>query len=202
MSRESQFVGYLVLGLGVLSVITVIILAFSNRGVDTDEKAPDARITASLESGLSKGMTSGAAKADNAQLAMARQSGIKAGDLQGGWKAAIGPYVGVLQMDKGVFQIIMARPEPEFSRLFSAGTYKLVDDLIVFTPQMDWKPAGAGNVRYERLTAGQYPMIVGFKNGAMVWQNVPQSEKRVYVPSRSPLLSDTDKNYIVWKKTE
>lgn len=197
--------GYLVLGLGILAVVTVLMLAFGGDSVDTNEPAPDAAVSANLQSGLSENMKGAQAPQQTAPapLALARQKKVDIGDLDGGWKASIGPYVGVLQMEKGLFEVILARPEPELARLYSSGTYTIMDDIVVLKPRLDWKPPTAQpGFRYERLTTGSYPMIVGFKNGAMVWQNVPQTEKRIYVPTRSPLLLDKTREYIVWKRAD
>ncbi len=204
LSHESRFIGYLVLGLGVIAVISVLILAFSG-GVDTNEPLPDPTVTANLQSGLSKDAGKVAEAGNTKALSMSRQKGIDAGDLAGGWQASIGDYVAVMQISKGLFQIIMAHPNAALPRLYSSGSYSMIDDIVVLQPRGDWKaPAVApgSGIKYERLTRGQYPMIVGFKDGTMVWQNVPQGETRTYVPPRSPLLLNPDKDYIVWKKLD
>lgn len=206
MSRESKFIGYLVLGLGVLAVISVLILAFSG-GVDTSGEA-DPKVAQGLQQDMASAPTAASRSkpaAPKAELAMPRQKGIKVGDLSGGWKSSIHDYVAVMQMEKGAFQIILAPNNLDLPRMYSSGTYAMVDDMVILTPRTDWKapPSPAGrNVQYERLTRGTYPMIVGFKDGAMIWQNVPQSEKRIDVPSRSPLLLDPAVDYIVWKKLD
>lgn len=203
MSPESRFIGYLVLGLGVLAVISVLILAFSG-GPDISEDNPDPQVAQRLQTDMPK-RSSGQAAAPKPQLVMPRQKGVDMDDLEGSWMANIGPYVAVMQIGKGAYQIILARAEPEFPRIYSSGTISMIDDIAVMKPRSDWKapatPAGSG-ISYERLTRGTYPMIAGFKDGAMIWQNVPQGETRTYVPPRSPLLLDRSRDYIVWKKQD
>lgn len=198
---QSQMVGYVVLGIGVLAAISVLIMAFSG-GVDTDGPEPDPKVTASLQQDISRQEQSApASKTPEPKLAMKRQK-ISAGGISGGWKALIGEYMAVMQMDNGAFQIILAPVDPVVPRLYSSGSYKVIDDIVVLAPRSDWKapaaPAGT-NIRYERLTRGDYAMIAGFKDGAMIWQDVPSTEKRVS-SSRSPLLLDSELEYIVWKK--
>ncbi len=203
MSPESRFVGYLVLGLGVLAFISVLILAFA--GPDVSEEGPDPQVAGRLQTDMASQSRREEAL-DKAQLVLPRQKGVDMGDLQGSWMANIGPYVAVMQIGKGAYQIILARGEPEFPRLYSSGTISMIDDIAVMQPRADWKapaaPAGSG-IRYERLTRGSYPMIAGFKDDAMIWQNVPQGvETRTYVPPRSPLLLDPSRDYIVWKRQD
>jgi len=75
--------------------------------------------------------------------------------------------------------------------------------MVVLEPRLDWPPPktpqGSG-MRYDRLTAGSYPLIVGFKGRQMLWQPVPFTENRVYVPLRNPLFIDTDQRFIAWDK--
>lgn len=205
MSRESKFIGYLVLGLGVLAVISVLVLAFSG-GPDTSDAEIDPQVTAQLQNDIegNKAPVQQTTAKPKPELVMARQKGIDLSDLRGGWKSASGDYVLVMQMDKGAFQIILAPMDANLPRMYSSGSYTLLDDIVILKPRSDWKapPAPQGSdIRYERLARGQYAMIVGFKDGAMIWQDVPQSEKRVSI-ARSPLLQDNSLNYIVWKKLD
>lgn len=202
----SRLIGYLILGVGILAVMGVLILALGRNNIVMDEREPDAKTAASLQQAMEMSpYTSGAGETANKEeqaLVLPRVKSIRDAQVQGGWQSMIGDYVAVLQIEKGAFQIILAPVRPDFPRLYSSGTYRILDDIIVLTPRLDWKaPSGQGIV-YERLTTGSYPMIAGFQDGAMVWQNVPAGEERIYVPPRSPLLLESGKNYIVWKKVD
>lgn len=206
MSRESKFIGYLVLGLGVLAVISVLIFAFSGGNVDTSGET-DQQVAESLQKDMAAPAKMAKLKpaAPKPELVMPRQKGIDASDLTGSWKSSLGDYVAVMQMDKGAFQIILAPMNHDLPRMYSSGSFTMIDDIAVLTPRSDWKappPPPGQDVEYERLTRGEYSMIVGFKDGAMVWQNIPESEKRVSAPPRSPLLLDPALDYIVWKKLD
>lgn len=206
-SRESQFIGYLVLALGIVAVISVLLMALSG-GVDTNSPEPDPKITQALQNEMAsspQNNVSSPMPAATPELALKRQNGVKANDLNGGWKASIGDYVAVMQIDKGLFQIILAPATPGLPRIYTSGTFKMLDDIAILEPRSDWKAPKAApntNIQYERLTRGTFPMVVGFQKGAMIWQNVPVSEKRIYVPPRSPLLLDQGQDYIVWKSLD
>lgn len=204
--QQSQIVGYIVLGVGIIAALSVLILAF--RGMSSGDPInvpePSPQVAESLQKDIEREPIRAATPPPAPQqpkLALKRQK-ISAGNVAGGWKALIGDHIAVIQMDKGAFQIIMAPAEPVVPRLYSSGTYTIVDDIITLRPRSDWKapatPAGS-SIRYERLTRGEYSMIVGFKDGAMIWQNVPDDEPRMSA-ARSPLLLEQDDDYIVWKK--
>jgi hypothetical protein len=203
--QQSQMLGYAVLGVGVIAALSVLILAFRGFGGGGDvfnvpEPAP--QVAEKLQEDISRQPRSAPpAPAQEPKLVIKRQK-INSGNVTGGWKALIGDYIAVIQMDKGAYQIILAPADPVVPRLYSSGTYSVLDDIITFRPRSDWKaptpPAGV-NIRYERLTRSDYSMIVGFKDGAMIWQNVPEDEKRISA-YRSPLLIEQDEDYIVWKK--
>lgn len=205
-SRESRFIGYLILGFGAVALLSVIIIALSNPTLDTDEALPDEQTTARLQETIQQtgvSVPSVQAPAPSApQLVLPRAKSVKESQIAGGWQAQIGDYVAVLQMKDGAFQVILAHPNPARARLHSSGSYRLIDDIVALEPRLDWKAPVSQGVSYERLTTGSYPMIAGFKDGAMVWQNVPREDRRIYVPPRSPLLLDPQKNYIVWRRAD
>ncbi len=176
MSRESRFVGYLVLGFGVLAIIAVLIIALGGKKEETPVVAgakPEA------------------------------QSLIAQSDMEGDWQAAIGKFTAVLQIRKNVYQIILAQPDPNAPRYYSSGTFKVVEDVMVLTPRIDWPPPAspAGKkIGYSILTQAPFPMIAVFKDGGMLWQNPPQSEKRVRAPLTSPIFKSERVDYVSWKK--
>lgn len=132
-----------------------------------------------------------------------RQPDIDESVLSGAWKTLIGNYTVVMQIEKGVYQIIMAQDDPGSERLYSLGTYKVLEDMVLLTPQLDWPqplPPAGQNVRYRSLTRAPFPMVFTLYKDNLIWQNMPQSESRVVAPYRSPLLLDENLNYIVWQK--
>jgi len=225
LSRESAFIGYLVLGFGILAVVAVVLLLMGRDNVSNQAQAPKTPVQQNAAHSLPASPTSDAAGNTTAAqlrrdlnampqtaavpsepepaLAFSRGGAIDKDDLSGGWQAMIGDRLAVMQMEKGAFQIILAPADPTFPRSYSSGTYDVLEDMVILNPRLDWAapkvPEGSG-IRYERLTAGSYPMIVAFKGGEMFWQPVPATETRIYVPLTNPLLVGTQQRFISWKK--
>lgn len=205
-TRESRFIGYVILGFGAVALLSMLIIALNSPSIDTDEALPDEQTTARLQETIQQTQTPAPraqpASSPAAQLVLPRVKSVNESQVAGGWQAQIGDYVAVLQMKGGAFQVILAHPDPARARLYSSGVYRLIDDIVALEPRLDWKAPVSQGVFYERLTTGSYPMIAGFKDGAMVWQNVPRDDRRIYAPPRSPLLLDPARNYIVWRKAD
>lgn len=206
-SPESRFIGYLVLGFGVLAVIAVLILAFGNDDVPSKPEAAKIEQAApanakDLMADLSAAPqpTKPAPKVD---LFFERDPDFAAGKMEGDWQGAIGRYTAVLQIREGVYQLILASTDPVAPRYYSSGTYKVVEDIIMMTPRMDWPaPASVGGkiIAYEKLTRAPFPVIARFEGGNMLWQNIPQAEKRVTGPYTSPLFMSEDVKLATWKR--
>lgn len=218
MSRESRFIGYVVLGFGVLAVATVLILAFSG-GVDVkNAPVPQQEAVKAIQSDLastpSPPATPSATQAapreqakpvrrTAGKLAFARQSDIPVSDMNGGWQSMIGKYTAVIQLDGKVYQIILASSDPAASRVYSSGTYQVVDDIITFTPRTDWpEPSNArgASLKYNKLTRSPFSLLVGFQQGRMLMQNVPSSEDRVLTTPYSAMFMNEKVDYVVWQK--
>lgn len=218
MSRESRFVGYLVLGFGLLAVIAVLVLAFSNSGdgnapVANNAPGPSAAATAqtptpallprdlvndlsSLESRRAKTQDGGR------DLFFERTPKFDASAMEGDWQAMIGNYTAVLQIRKNVFQIILASSDPNAPRYYSSGTFTVNEDILMLVPQQDWPPpaSASANISYAKLTRGSFPIIARFEGGKMLWQNPPESEKRVSGPYTSPIFMAEKTRLATWQK--
>lgn len=206
-SKESRFIGYVVLGFGVLAVITVLILAFGGRQASKTAEVPEAKTeTATNAQALIADLNTAPAtiKArEKKELYFERDADLDAGDMEGDWQAAIGRYTAVLQIRKDVFQLILATPDPASPRLYSSGTYKVLEDIVLLTPRMDWpEPATAGGkaASYSKLTRAPFPVLARFDGDKMLWQNVPTSETRVLAPYTSPLFMSEDVGVAVWTR--
>lgn len=219
ISKESRFVGYLVLGFGLLAVIAVLVLAFSggdNASAPAVEKSADATSAtpattqpapallpsdlvndlSELESRRAKPVTA------NRDLLFERTPKFDAGKMEGDWQAMIGRYTAVLQIRKDVYQIILASSDPSTPRYYSSGTFIVNEDIITLSPRQDWPPPsstvkGAG---YSKLTRGPFPIIARFDSGKMLWQNPPASEKRVNGPHISPIFMSESVRLASWQK--
>lgn len=206
VSAESRFIGYLVLGFGVLAVIAVLILAFGGSDDDAQRgksaKTPPASAK-DLMADLSQPPKTMSAPAARTDLFFEREKDFDSGDMEGDWQASIGRYTAVLQIRKNVYQLILAGDDPVAPRMFSSGTFKVVEDIIMLTPRLDWPPPAQAKgrfVAYDRLTRAPFPVIARFDGGKMLWQNVPQEETRVIAPYTSPVFLSENIKVAVWKK--
>ncbi len=202
MSRESRFIGYLVLGFGVLAVVAVLVLALGggeaeNNTRDTAQQSANAR---DLMSDLAAAPVQ-TQPAPVKDLFFERDADFDAGDMEGDWQASIGRYTAVLQIRKDVYQLILASPDPVAPRFYSSGTFKVIEDIIMLSPRRDWPaPKSNGNVAYSQMTQAPFPVIARIEDGKLLWQNVPQSERRVTAPYTSPLFMSENVKLATWQK--
>lgn len=218
ISKESRFVGYLVLGFGLLAVIAVLVLAFSGGGDDNTPVADKASGSASasatqapapallprdlvndlsaLESKSAKSVTT------SRDLLFERTPRFDASAMEGDWQTMIGKYTVVLQIRKDVYQIILANTDPAAPRYYSSGTFHVIEDIIMLSPRQDWPPpsSGSGQVSYAKLTRAPFPVIARYEGGKMLWQNPPESEKRVNGPYTSPIFMAENVRLATWQK--
>ncbi len=232
VSNESEFIGYLVLGFGILAVIAVLLIAVNRFGgsegkpqlqqaqsesvnpqtvqppVTTNTKETHNRIAQDLLGGIQsppekpKAQTRPAAKKD---LYFTRQPNLKPESIAGAWQAMIGSSTAVLQINAGTYQIVLADPKEYSRRLYSSGTYKILDDMVVLSPRMDWSaptPPVGTDVFYQSITTAPFPVMVGMKGGRMLWQNPPSTETRVYVPRSMPLMQNHTQGFITWQRVK
>ena len=225
-SKESKFVGYVVLGFGLLAVLAVAVIALGggdnaekvdtatardpayNFGRPTQNPAPpaptnlNARAAQDLAANLPPVQAPPPLRAKG-ELFFARQPKLDARAIEGTWQAVVGKYTAVLQIGAGRYQVVLANPYEYGYRLYSAGTYNKTEDILRLTPQNSWPvpntPAGMP-ISYSKITTAPFPVIAAVDQGRMFWQNPPRSEKRVLVPNTLPLLVGEPQDYIAWQK--
>jgi hypothetical protein len=230
-SRESRFIGYLVLGFGIVAVVSVLLIAFQQKSPtgkpELKEEAQKEKQAPAPEPMVSNPMNTphpgavqdlaGQFVPDPEKIAAAevkqvepdlyfkRQPDVDAKRFIGAWQSAIGKYTAVLKMDGRVYQVILADPNEYGRRLYSAGTYKVIEDIIILTPQTSWPkplPPVGQEVAYDNITTAPFPAIAAIVDGRMLWQNPPRSEKRVLVPYALVITMSEDQPYIVWKRIQ
>lgn len=239
-SKESRFVGYMVLGFGILAVMSVLLIAanrFGHQGTPAVQDAivpPNAAIVPPQQPALATGAapssplspelqgrvardllgalpsapssSSGAStrykQPPKDELYFKREPDLNQKDIVGAWQSSVGNSTVVLQLGQGIYQIVMADPSQYSYRQYSSGTYEVLEDLVTLTPRTDWAPPSppqGTDVVYNAITTAPFPVMVAMKGGAMLWQNPPSTETRIYVPRALPLLQDSGQGYIVWK---
>lgn len=168
VSAESRFVGYLVLGFGVLAVLAVVLLALSARKPDTatqsaavSSPSSDAElkqamrdkgdpvpppVPTALTQKAAQGLFEGMGKPEalkpklekTPSLFFKRQPGLQASEVEGAWEGVIGHFAAALLMKGGTYQLIMANPDQYGFRNYSSGTYTMTEDLVLMQPRSDW----------------------------------------------------------------
>lgn len=217
VSGESRFIGYIVLGFGVLAVIAVGVLAFSGREdlsvpAGTQAPVPAANALKKAASNTARDMeadlrdkapTISVEKIERKDLYFKRQPNIAAASVEGSWQSRIGKKTVVLKMSGGTFQIVISPDGQQNLRIYSSGTYKKTEDILVFTPDKKWTPPAVPQgqpLYYQPLTQAVFPVIAALESGKMLWQNPPPQEKRVYAPASMVLIGPQDQPYVVWQK--
>ena len=198
MGPQSRLVGVAVFGAGLLAVVAVVFLALSQRGGGPVNGPKALQQKESLNVPMVQAREAQTAPAPKTYT---RQKNIDEDDIEGVWQAKLGNNEAVVQIKNGVYQIIVATPSPTAPRLYSNGTYKILRDLILFQPQLNWsKPAvpKGSNIEYQSLTMSPFPMAVSRDGRAMVWQNPRQDEKDIYVPRQNPMLYNIPDQVAIW----
>lgn len=195
------------LGFGVLAVIAVLVLAFGKSDAPSKPETPQVAAQKPASAGDLMADLTAAPQAvkpvPKVDLFFERDADFAAAKMEGDWQSTIGRYTVVLQIREGVYQLILASADPAAPRYYSSGTYKVIEDIIMLTPRMDWPaPASVGGkiIAYEKLTRAPFPVIARFEGGNMLWQNIPQAEKRVTGPYTSPLFMSEDVKLATWKR--
>lgn len=206
-SRESKFIGYLVLGFGIVAVVAVLLLAFMGGGApDTNVRQPAPGQAAKIAPLKPQELIQAPEPVPEPEYKspFKRQPNMDAAGLDGNWQGMIGQFTAVLQMNKGVYQIILATDDSYMPRYYSSGTYKVLEDMITFTPQNNWPPpvtrSGKGN--YQAITRAPFSLMSAFYEGKMLWANVPPTEERVRRYLEVPVFMSEDVAYVVWQRIE
>lgn len=205
-SRESKFIGYIVLAFGVLAVVAVLMLAFMGRAPNMDVPAPDVKKAEAISAKSTALIQAPKVIPEKKEytLPFERQPGFDKASMDGNWQTMIGMFTSVLQMNQGVYQVILAGDDPYMPRYYSSGTYTVEEDIIKFEPNRKWpKPvtkSGGGN--YQTITRAPFNMMTAMYEGKMLWANIPPSEIRARRMAKPPLFMSEDVEYVVWTRIE
>lgn len=218
----SNRVGLIVLGLGVAAVIGTIFLALHVRGQQggAADKQPTAEAMAEQEKqdmaqSLQSMKSAPAAETPkdfelDPGVSTDRQKKIKEKEIVGLWQARVDGGKAVLQIENGIYRVIVSFENKNLERRYSNGVYKMVGDLLILTPRTDWgppqdksRPEDTSN--YRTLTVSDFPVLVSRQKNKLVWMNAKNAEgvpADVYIPNINPFLSMTRSGVAVWEPLE
>lgn len=214
MSAQSKWVGVVVLGFGVVAVAATIMLALHVRNgapSAADKPSPEEiaqqekeDMTQSLQSMKSEPLEE---KQPEVQVSAERQKKIKEKDIVGLWQTKIDGGKAVLQIENGIYRIIVSFDNKNLERRFSNGTYRMIGDILVLSPRSDWgapedknNPDAANN--YRALTGSDFPVLVSRQGGKTIWMGANDAEdipSDVYVPNINPFLTLIQSGVAVWE---
>ena len=208
--RKADWIGYGVLGAGVLAFAAVSLMALGMLGggsgddgrgaVESGYAAPDASELARDFGDPAETATAAQAEAPPPEP-VRRQENLKPRAVTGDWQAQVPGGVAVLKMDGQVFQLIVAYNAPGRDRRYISGVYEMSGDIVYLAPRNDWRPprsARGGDVEYDTITTSPFPVMVSVERGRMIWR-VPPEDIEYFVPSRIPLLAELPQETLVWR---
>lgn len=199
---KENIVGVAILAFGVLAIVVVAALAYQRFGGD-EEAAVVQRQAVSQEEirdfkQVEKKQPKRAEKKKEPKKPrFKRQTSISERDITGAWDGFIDDGRVLLQMQEGVYKMVIIKDNRASPRRYSNGTYTLEKDILVLTPNLDWGPPKSQRYAYRVLTRGSMPVMVSKYKGKMVWQ-VPGEDADIYVPNYHPILSQVKDKIAVW----
>ncbi len=196
---KSNVPGVVILGVGLLAVLIVGILAYRTFSTPFGEDYQGSQVSEEDidEFKNTRPQERKSVVQQEKEKSYRRQKSISERDITGNWDTRLKEGRALLQMKDGTYRLIMVNDNPASARLFSNGTYKMQDDLVMFYPNMDWGPPKSRKYGYRVLTRSSFPVLVSKYKGKLVWQ-LPGRDVDVYVPNIHPLLSSTPNDLAVW----
>lgn len=195
-SREAQWIGFLILGFGVLAVIAVGILAYNRFAKDNPEREAVSELAKSIESARKQEQKEPQNPAPQ-KPAYKRQHSLQIKDIEGTWQTSLPDGQAVFQLEGRVYSMIVAFNDPRLNRFYSSGTYDIREDIVILEPRLDWQLPEDG-FEYSTLAMSHFPVLISVQRGQMIWQ-IPPTGEGIYVPPVHPFLRLTQDKTAVWK---
>jgi hypothetical protein len=226
MSRESQWIGIVVLAFGLIAMITVGILAFSRfsggdnnveqalqrqqqeqaqqsaRQATPQSSVPSSQAPAAKPASRSGDLLSSMNKmgdSDDKELAIDKET-IAYGDIKGAWEIGLPEHVGVVDFKgDGTYRILLEDTKNTSKRLYSNGTYELQENgVLILTPNSSMRPPVDG-YSYRAVYQGPYALQLSLQKGYMIW-TAPPANLGFYQSSVHPFLRFAPENLAVWER--
>ncbi len=184
-SRQDRWIGYAVLGFGLLAVLGVGWLAFSRYGATPQTAPPVAEEQAVVKAGPARKLS--------------------AAKIEGVWETAFLDYNCTLDLrDDGTFRILATRPVQALPRYYSRGRYTLDGAFITLTPDkaMGTPEAEDPDHKYRPLTLRAYAVELRLKDGQQIWFPGPIDQD---FPNRNPahpLIQFSGNDSLVWARKQ
>lgn len=196
MSAQMQWVGYVVLGFGLLACIAVVMLFFSATGQpEAPNQPPDLIADSPVEPAPPASQSPRPAPEPVVIERPERQEDIKIKEIQGVWQARLKDANAVVQIKDGVYRLIISFDYPGLPRRYSNGTYEMKGDQLILTPKSEWGPqkSADGFVEYLPLTSVGFSTLVARSKETLVWMTTPDQTVEYHVFFRL-----TPEGMVVW----
>jgi hypothetical protein len=203
-SPESRWIGFLVLGFGLMAVIAVGLLFMAQKAppaqespapaVDSVSPAPQA--TAGKQNLTDSLQAIGTARKEEDETPALGKADARS--IEGVWEARLNDGKAVIELKGGSYRLITdSNDEVSRQRYFSSGGYKVIEGgVLVLTPSAD-AAAPEDDYTYNPIYLGEIPVVIGLREGRMVWL-APGPEVRIFVPTIHPFLRLAPDGVAVW----
>ena len=117
-----------------------------------------------------------------------RQADITEAQIQGAWEIEMSDGKALLQINQGTYKLAIISNSTAAPNRYSLGRYVMRDDLLVLTPNSDYKLGRSQFPGYRNLTTSKFSFMVLKRGGKLVLQK-PTRDMGVYIPPRHVFLN-------------
>lgn len=202
LKQKSDLIGIAILGVGVIALLVVgymVYLKFSPPSSEGNNIAQD-DIEDFKRSGRAPNRAAGE-KPVSEKGKYKRQKSISEKELSGAWRTNLEKEQALLEIGDGKYRLVLIYNRKPKIRYYSNGDYKIQDDIIILTPDLNSSSPESDVARYSVLTRTDMPVMASKYKGKLIWQE-PPSDIDMYVPPRHPILDRDEDKIVVWDVLE
>lgn len=219
-SRESQWIGLLVLGFGALCLGAVGFFIYHSMNAAPEDIAGGQAVqqTAQVQVQQQKQQQASAAKdadrrselsksLDGIKSRSAKEPNSAAADMEvsesqisGAWETILKQNMtGIMDLSNGRYRLILANDNPAVYRFFSNGTYEVDGkNILILRPDPN-SSAPQDGFRYRPVYREPMSVKMERRGEYMIWTRPPSTYYNVINPSSHPLLRLADDNLMIWQ---